>query len=189
MTRFRCIAIVSAAAMLVSLTACTTSPTSHPHSLVGAACLPGHWVADLDDLSQQLDDTLGDKYDVIGHSNTGTQEMTFTAGHKLTVVNHFTLDVTAKTSDGDVTVETAQNHEGTVHMTWALSGHELTLTNIDPGDYKVTTTITVNGQGAVTTPVALPPGAGFADPIETVCVGNGLSLDPGAGFHTTLTRG
>ena len=181
--------LLISAAMAVSLTACTPHADPHPHSLVGATCLPGHWLADLDDLSQQLDDSLGDKYDVVGHSNTGTQEMIFTAGHRLTVINHFTLDVTAKVADQDITVETAQNHDGTLHMTWALSGHELTLTNIDPGDYKVSTTITVNGQGAVTTPVTLPPGAGFADPIETVCVGNGLTLDPGAGFHTTLTRG
>ena len=182
--------LLISAAMLVSLTACTPhTPTPHPHSLVGATCLPGHWVADLDDLSQQLGDTLGDKYDVTAYGNTGTQELTFTAGHLLTVVNHFTLDVTAKVTGQDITVETAQNHDGTLHMKWALRGHELTLTDIDPGDYKVGTTITVNGQGAVTTPVTLPPGAGFADPIEAVCVGNGLTLDPGVGFHTTLTRG
>ena len=179
--------LLISAAMVVSLTACTPHPDPHPHSLVGAACLPGHWLADLDDLSQQLGDSLGDKYDVTAHGNTGTQEMIFTAGHGLTVVNHFTLDVTAATEQG-ITVETAQNHDGTLHMRWALRGHELTLTAIDPGDYKVTTTITVNGQGAVTTPVTLPPGAGFSDPIEAVCVGNGLTLDPGVGFHTTLTR-
>ena len=49
-------------------------------------------------------------------------------------------------------------------------------------------TLTVNGQAAQTTPVTLPDGAGFADPIGAVCVGNGLTLDPNTGFHTTLTR-
>lgn len=173
--------------MVISMTACTPHPGPHPHSLVATSCLPGRWLADLDDLSQQLADSLGDKYDVTAHGNTGTQEMIFTAGHGLTVVNHFTLDVTAATDQG-ITVETAQNHEGTLHMTWALSGHELTLTHIDPGDYQVSTTITVNGQAAQTTPVTLPDGAGFSDPIGTVCVGNGLTLDPNTGFHTILTR-
>ena len=177
----------AAGVLLLSLTACTPHPTPHPHSLTGASCLPGRWLADLDDLSQQLADTLGDKFDVSGHRNTGTQEWIFTAGHHLTAINHFTLDVTATTSNG-LTVETAQIHDGTLQMTWALRGNELTLTNIDPGDYKVTTTLTVNGGSAVSTPVTLPPGAGFADPISTVCRGNGLTVDPGAGFHTTLTR-
>jgi hypothetical protein len=184
-------ALLSAAAagvLLLSLAACTDPPPPpHPHSLTGAACLPGHWLADLDDLSQQLADSLGDKFDVTAHGNTGTQEWIFTAGHHLTAINHFTIDVTATTTDG-LTVETAQNHDGTLQMTWALSGHELTLTNIDPGDYKVTTTLTVNGGSAVSSPVELPPGAGFADPISTVCTGNRLTVDPGVGFHTTLTR-
>jgi hypothetical protein len=187
MTRSRSVAIAAAAALLVSLTGCTPPTPPHPHSLVGATCLPGHWLADLDDLSQQLADSLGDKYDVTAHGNTGTQEMIFTAGHGLTVVNHFTLDVTAATEQG-ITVETAQNHDGTLHMTWALRGRELTLTSIDPGDYQVSTTISVNGQAAQSTPVTLPDGAGFADPIEAVCVGHGLTLDPDTGFHTTLTR-
>jgi hypothetical protein len=180
--------LLISAAMVISLTACTPHPDPHPHSLVAASCLPGRWLADLDDLSQQLADTLGDKMNVTAHSNTGTQEMIFTAGHRLTVINHFTLDVTANLTDQNISVETAQNHDGTLHMTWALHGHDLTLTGIDPGDYKVSTTITVNGQAAQTTPVTLPDGAGFADPIGTVCVGNGLTLDPNTGFHTTLTR-
>ncbi len=179
--------LLISAAVVASLTACTPHVTPHPHSLTGADCLPGRWTADLADLSQQLADSLADKFDVSAHSSTGTQEWVFTAGHNLTAINHFTLDVTATTSTG-LTVETAQNHDGTLHMTWALSGHELTLTHIDPGDYKVTTTLTINGGAAQSTPVELPPGAGFADPIQVVCIGNGLTIDPGAGFQTTLTR-
>jgi hypothetical protein len=179
--------LLACTALLASLTACAPHDPGHPHSLTGASCLPGHWLADLNDLSQQLADTLSEKMNVTAHSSTGTQEWIFTAGHHLTSINHFTLDVTATTTDG-ITVETAQNHDGTLQMTWALSGHELTLTDIDPGDYKVTTTITVNGGSAVSTPTELPPGAGFADPLSAVCIGNGLTIDPGKGFHTTLTR-
>ncbi|MES1212932.1 MAG: hypothetical protein ABUT11_05245 [Leifsonia sp.] len=174
-------------ALLASLTACTPHDPPHPHSLTGASCLPGHWTADLDDLSQQLADSLSDKYDITAHGDTGTQEWIFTAGHRLTSINHFTLDVTATTSEG-LTIETAQNHDGTLHMKWALSGHTLTLTDLDPGDYQVTTTITITGGSAVSSPAELPPGAGFADPFSAVGTGNGLTIDPGSGFHTTLTR-
>jgi len=168
-------AIALAAAAVLALSACHADPTPHPHSLVDAACIPGHWTNDLETLAQETADALPASIDVIGHSSSGTQKYAFTA-HRVTIVSDFTIDITAQLQGGH-TLETAQNHHGTVTAGWTLDRHELHFTNVDNGDYQVTTTVTVDGQGANGTTVPVPDVASSTG-FEAICRGNGFTIAP-----------
>lgn len=171
----RVAAIAFASAAVLVLSACHADPASHPHSLIDAACIPGHWTNDIETLAQETADALPESIDVIGHVASGTQKYTFTA-HRVTIVNDFTIDITARI-DGGHTLETAQNHHGTVTAEWTLDHHELHFTNADNGDYKVTTTVTIDGRASSGTTIPVPDSASSAA-FEAICRGNGFTIAP-----------
>jgi hypothetical protein len=157
------------------LAGCHADPASHPHSLIDAACIPGHWTNDIDTLAQEAADALPESIDVIGHIGSGTQKYTFTA-HRVTIDNDFTIDITAQLQGGH-TLETAQNHHGTVTAGWTLDHHELHFTDVSNGDYTVTNTITVDGRASsgATSPV---PDVASSTAFEAICRGNGFTIAP-----------
>jgi hypothetical protein len=163
-----------AAAAVLTLSACHADP-GHPHSLIDAGCIPGRWTNDIATLAQETADALPENIDVVGQIGTGTQKYTFTA-HRVTIVSDFTIDITALI-DGGHTLETAQNHHGTVTAGWTLDHHELHFTDVDNGDYQVTTTITVDGRASsgATTPV---PDTASSTAFEAICRGNGFTIAP-----------
>ena len=169
-------AALAAAAVLV-LSGCHSTPTPlpHPHSLIDAACVPGHWTNDLETLAQETADSLPESIDVVGHTSSGTQTYAFTA-HRVTIVNDFTIDISAQLEGAHI-LETAQNHHGTVTAGWTLDHHELHFTNVDNGDYKVTTTVTVDGQGGRGTTIPVPDTASSTT-FDAVCRGNGFTIAP-----------
>lgn len=168
-------ALAIAAVAVLALSACHADPTPHPHSLIDAACVPGHWTNDIETLAQETADSLPDTIDVVGHISSGTQTYTFTA-HSVTIVNDFTIDISARVAGGHI-LETAQNHHGTVTAGWTLDHHELHFTNTDNGDYKVTTTVTVDGQGGQGTTIPVPDTA-ISTAFDAVCRGNGFTINP-----------
>src|SRR4051794_27305153 len=119
--RTRTAALALAAVAVLALSACHADPTPHLHSLIDAACIPGHWTNDIDTLAQEAADSLPEKIDVTSHIGSGTQKYIFTA-HHVTIVNDFTIDISAKLQ-GDHILETAQNHHGTVTAGWTLDHH------------------------------------------------------------------
>lgn len=173
----RAAALAIAAVAVLALSACHADPAPHPHphSLIDAACIPGHWTNDIDTLAQEAADALPENIDVTGHTGSGTQTYTFTA-HRVTIVNDFTIDITARLESGHI-LETAQNHHGTVTAGWTLDHHELHFTDTDAGDYKVTTTVTVDGRGSTGTTVPVPDTA-TSTAFEAVCRGNGFTIAP-----------
>ena len=172
-TRTAALAIATAA--VLALSACHADPAPHPHSLIDAACVPGHWTNDIETLAQETADALPESIDVIGHISSGTQTYTFTA-HRVTIVNDFTIDISAQLESGHV-LETAQNHHGTVTAGWTLDHHELHFTDVDNGDYQVTTTVTVDGQGSSGTTIPVPDTAS-STAFDAVCRGNGFTINP-----------
>jgi hypothetical protein len=172
-TRTAAFAIATAAVLVLS--ACHADPTPHPHSLIDAACVPGHWTNDIETLAQETADALPESMDVVGHISSGTQTYAFTA-HHVTIVNDFTIDISVRLENGHI-LETAQNHHGTVTADWTLDHHELHFTNADNGDYKVTTTVTVDGQGSSGTTIPVPDSAN-STAFDAVCRGNGFTINP-----------
>jgi hypothetical protein len=154
----RAAALLLAASAVLVLSACHADPTPHPHSLIDAACVPGHWTNDIEALAQETADALPETMNVVGHISSGTQTYAFTAhsGHIL---------------------ETAQNHHGTVTAGWTLDHHELHFTDADNGDYQVTTTVTVDGQGSSGTTIPVPDTAS-STAFDAVCRGNGFTINP-----------
>jgi len=170
----RTAAIAIAAVAVLALPACHADPAPHPHSLIDAACIPGHWTNDIDTLAQEAADALPETVDVTGHIASGTQKYTFTA-HRVTIVNDFTIDITAKLH-GDHILEMAQKHEGTVTAGWTLDHHELHFTDVDDSNYTVATTVTVDGRGSGT---VLPvPDTAESTAFEAICRGNGFTIAP-----------
>lgn len=170
---------LGAAAALIALSACSptgSGSTDHPHSLIDADCVPGDWTNDIQTLAQETADALPEDFDVVGIVSDGTQKYHFTADGNVTIVNDFTIDISVD-RDGH-TIETAQKHHGTVTATWALDGTEMTMTGVDEGDYTITTTVTVDGQGGsgTTTPPGESDSLGTA--LDAVCRGNGMTLAP-----------
>ncbi|HEY4224573.1 MAG TPA: hypothetical protein VGM70_02040 [Pseudolysinimonas sp.] len=174
----RTAALALGAVAVLALSAChgggAPSPT-HPHSLIDGACVPGHWTNDIQTLAQETADALPETIDVTGVISSGTQKYTFTA-HRVTIVNDFTIDITAELEGGH-SLETAQNHHGTVTGGWELEGHELRFTEVDNGDYQVTTTVTVDGRGANGTTIPVPD-TGTSTGFEAICRGNGFTIAP-----------
>lgn len=171
----RIVTAALAIAVACALSACHAPATEHPHSLIDGACIPGHWTNDIPTLAQEVADALPETIDVIGVSSTGTQTYDFTADH-VTIVNDFTVDITAQLENGHV-LETAQNHHGTVTAGWELDGHELHMTGVDDGDYAVTTTVTVDGQGANGTTIPVPD-TEQSVAFDAICRGNGFTINP-----------
>ena len=173
--RTAAVAIAASAVLVLSACHADPSPSAHPHSLIDAACIPGHWTNDIETLAQETADALPESVDVIGHISSGTQKYTFTA-HRVTIVNDFTIDISAQLEGGHV-LETAQNHHGTVTASWTLERHELHFTDVQNGDYKVTTTVTVDGQGSSGTTVPVPD-TSVSTAFEAICRGNGFTISP-----------
>jgi hypothetical protein len=173
-TRIAALALAAAAVLALSACHATPTPTAHPHSLIDAACIPGHWTNDIEALAQETADALPESVDVVGHTSSGTQTYAFTA-HQVTIVNDFTIDISFQI-DGHVG-EVAQNHHGTVTAAWSLDHHDLQLTAIDNGDYKVTNTVTVDGRGSSGTTLPVADTASFTA-FDAVCRGNGFTINP-----------
>lgn len=170
---------VVAVASLLSLSACfgggTPTPApAHPNSIIDGDCIPGHWTNDIQTMAQEVADALPEGTQVVGVISSGTQTYDFTADH-VTVVNDFSITITAQLKGGHLE-EVSQVHHGTVNAGWTLDAHELTMTNVDNGDYTVSTSATVDGQGGSATTVPVPDAD--SSQFEAICRGNGMTIHP-----------